>query len=281
MNIIGQKKLLSDIDALIINNQFPRFSILVGTQGVGKKLIASYIAKKLNATFVPCEISVDGVRDVIDTCYSVSEPIVYLFADADSMSINAKNAILKVVEEPPMNAYFIMTTETTQGLLNTLFSRGHQFLMNPYKPEEILEFTKKYNTFSNSQLSYVSKVAKTCLDVEILSNTDITQMFKIIDVLINSITTANLANVLKISTFLKYKADDTDTDHFDAVLFVRSYVEQLINCMKSTPNVMYKDLLDITNQYLIDLSNKSLSKQATIDNWLIDLHLRATKEVYI
>lgn len=280
MFIVGQKKLLKDIDYLADTDKFPRFSIIVGITGSGRKVISSYIAKKLNATFVPCDISVDGVREVIDLCYTIESPVVYMFADADNMSINAKNAILKVVEEPPQNAYFIMTTETSQGLLDTLFSRGHKFDIQPYTTDDIKEYANhKIENISNTQLKYITSIAKTPLDVVALSKINVSQMFKVIDVLTKSITTANLANILKISTFLKYKADDSDTEKFDATLFVRSYMYELLQCMKESPNTLYKDLISITSAYLVDLNNKALSKQITVDNWLLDLHLKAMEVV--
>ena len=104
MNIIGQKKLLEDINNLINNNSFPRYAIINGPIGSGKKLISSYIAEKLNATFIPCELSIDSVREVIDMSYTQTSPTLYMWADANKMSINAKNAVLKVTEEPPQNS---------------------------------------------------------------------------------------------------------------------------------------------------------------------------------
>lgn len=48
---------------------------------------------------------------------------VFLFTDADGMSIQAQNALLKSVEEPPPHALFLFTTETIGTLLPTLLSR--------------------------------------------------------------------------------------------------------------------------------------------------------------
>ena len=94
--IIGQKDLLDRIDYLIENDKLPRFIILVGAKNSGKKLIANYISDKLGATFVPCTLKADDVREVIDESYKQSELMCYMWADSDNMSITSKNAILKV-----------------------------------------------------------------------------------------------------------------------------------------------------------------------------------------
>ncbi len=48
---------------------------------------------------------------------------VYIIHDADSMNLNAQNAILKLLEEPPESAAFILRTENPAKLLPTVRSR--------------------------------------------------------------------------------------------------------------------------------------------------------------
>lgn len=277
MNIIGQKKLLSDIDHLILNDNFPRFSILQGAFGSGKKLISSYIAKGLDALLVPCELGVDAVREVIDMSYEQTSPIVYMWADAQKMSPGAKNAILKVTEEPPQNAYFIMTTDNVKGLLGTLLSRGTLFNLNPYTPDELREYIKqKLPDVSKADMDIIVNISVTPKDVVELSNIDIKQLNKVVGILCDNIGLTNLGNELKVSTFLRYKEEDVDK--FDPILFMRACMFRYLELMKKHHNSMYSELIRITSQYLSDLTSKSLNKVATVDNWIIDMHLIGEKE---
>ena len=43
--------------------------------------------------------------------YKQTKPIMYVFKDCDNMSNAAKNALLKVAEEPPQQAYFCNVIE--------------------------------------------------------------------------------------------------------------------------------------------------------------------------
>lgn len=277
MNIIGQKKLLSDIDHLILNGNFPRFSILQGAIGSGKKLISSYIAKELDALLVPCELSVDAVREVIDMSYEQTSPIVYMWADAQKMSPGAKNAILKITEEPPQNAYFIMTTDNVKGLLGTLLSRGTLFNLNPYTPMELHEYVKqKIPDINKSESDMIVNISITPKDVMELSTIDIKQLNKVVGILCDNIGITNLGNELKISTFLRYKEEDKDK--FDPFLFMRACMFRYLELMKTSYNPMYTDLIRVTSQYLSDLNSKSLNKVATVDSWIIDMHFIGAKE---
>ena len=94
--MVGQKHLLQTIDTLIKNTTFPRFAILSGVKGSGKKLISNDIAHKLCDTVINIGIKVDDIREMIKSAYKLTTPCAYIIADADNMSLAAKNALLKV-----------------------------------------------------------------------------------------------------------------------------------------------------------------------------------------
>lgn len=280
MNIIGQKKLLSTINRLIEDDNFPRYSIICGYSGSGKKLISSYIANKLDALFVPCELGIDAVREVIKTSYEQMSPIVYMWADSQKMSLGAKNAILKVTEEPPQNAYFIMTTDNTNWLLGTLLSRGTVFNINPYTKAELTEFAKtKIQDVSDKDLDTLTDISIVPQDVLALSKIDINKLNNVVNIICNNIGKSNIANELKIATMLKFKDDEADAEKFDPTLFLRACMFRYSELLKDSLNPVYSDLITITSKYLADLSSKSLNKVATVDTWILDMHIIAERSL--
>ena len=277
MNIIGQKKLLERINKLIETNNLPRYIIIQGSTGSGKHLIADYISRKLNALLVPSDISVNEVREVIDLSYSLTEPTVYLWADCQKMSIGAKNAVLKVTEEPPQSAYFIMTVDSTSNLLSTLVSRGYVFDILPYTANELLEFAiHNYPNMNDKLRNLVVDLSDTVGDVINIAKTDVEQLDKIVSVLCNNVGNVNLANELKISTFLKFKADDNDNTKINPLLFMKASMVRLSDLMLETNDMIYADLIKVTSKYMSDMRISSINKQSVIDNWIIELHTTVT-----
>ena len=275
MHIIGQTKLIQKIDKLISTDNLPRYIIIQGATGACKHLIASYIAHKLNALLVPSDISVDAVREVIDLSYELTEPTVYLWADVQKMSLAAKNAILKVTEEPPQQAYFIMTVDSTTNLLNTLVSRGYVLDILPYTVDELLEFANyKYPDMKDKTKNLIVDLSNNIGDVIKLSSMDIEKLNSIVDMLCNNIGKVNLANELKIPTFLKFKSTDDD-DKIDPLIFMKSVMIKLSDCMIKSYNMFYADLINLTSQYIADMNSKSLNKTAVVDNWILQMHLMA------
>ena len=274
MKIIGQKELLQGIDDLIRKNHFPRFSIIVGEPGSGKKLISDYISKNLGCQFIPCEIKVEEVRNVLDLSYTIDTPTVYMFADADKMSSAAKNSILKVTEEPPQNAYFIMTLLDTQNTLGTLLSRGTVFYMNKYTPNQLEEYCsyKGYNVRDN-ELNIIKKVCLTPQDVQNAVSGKIQEFYSLAEKFINLIGTANLSNELKVGIFLSYKEDDKK---YDPVLFMRTFMFLCNDQFYTSNDKRFFEALKCTSSFLSLLSTKGINKVCVIDNWIISLHFIMT-----
>lgn len=274
MNIIGQKRLLERIDKLVETSNLPRYIIIQGSTGSGKRLIADYISKKLGALLVPSEISVEAVREVIDMSYSLTEPTVYLWADVQKMSLSAKNAVLKVTEEPPQIAYFIMTVDSTSSVLNTLVSRGYVLDIQPYTATELLEFAiNKYPDMKDKDRNLIVDLSDNMGDIINLSEMDIEQLNKLVTTLCEYIGEVNLANELKIPTFLKFKAEETEK--IEPLLFMKAVMIRLSEMMLETQDMLYADLIRITSKFIADMNSKSLNKQSVIDNWIIQLHLTA------
>ena len=71
-------------------------------------------------------IPVDDIREMIRICGNHTlegKARVVLLFDADRMTVQAQNSLLKTLEEPPENTYIILVTEHPEALLTTVISR--------------------------------------------------------------------------------------------------------------------------------------------------------------
>ena len=139
MQLVGQPKLQAFIDTLTLDN-CPHFIILKGPKACGKTTITQAIAEKLNALQVEFQPSVEQVRHIISTIYTIKEPCVYWCEDLDKMHINGKNSLLKVTEETPKFAYIVLHSVSTP--MATLNSRAQVFEFEPYSIQDYEEYCK-------------------------------------------------------------------------------------------------------------------------------------------
>lgn len=80
------------------------------------------------------EMTVDQIRALsADSVVLPNEASrkVYIIEDADLMNIQAQNAALKLLEEPPTHVVFILCAENTQLLLPTVRSRCSERIVRP------------------------------------------------------------------------------------------------------------------------------------------------------
>ena len=88
----GQKRLQDLFKLLIHNSDFPRFCILTGQTGSGKKTMCDWIIdefRKRNpavTSYKLPDVKIDTIREMISTSYRATETMIYIIADADNMS---------------------------------------------------------------------------------------------------------------------------------------------------------------------------------------------------
>ena len=157
-DVVGHKNIIKYIQNAVTADAVSHAYILNGERGSGKKLLANLFAMSLQCENrdedgdacgkcrscrqavsgnqpdiirvmheKPNTISVDDIRvqindDIVIRPYS-SKYKVYIVADADMMSVQAQNALLKTIEEPPEYAVIMLLTENAETLLPTIRSR--------------------------------------------------------------------------------------------------------------------------------------------------------------
>ena len=113
------------------------------------------------------EIYVDQVRAVVRDAYVLPNEAprkVYIFKDADTMNANAQNAALKLLEEPPASAAFILCAANTAMLLPTVRSRCVEIHRNADEDALPGESVELAGDFINAAASGDgSKILKWCV----------------------------------------------------------------------------------------------------------------------
>ena len=155
-DVVGHKDILKYISSAVENNRVSHAYILNGERGSGKKMLANLFAMTLlceTGDNEPCgkcrscnqaesgnhpdiirvthekpnSISVEDIRTQVNNTVDIKPyqgPYkVYIIPQADMMTPQAQNAILKTIEEPPSYAVFLLLTENAETLLPTINSR--------------------------------------------------------------------------------------------------------------------------------------------------------------
>ncbi len=91
-------------------------------------------------------IGVEAVRDFCASVYLTPSELdfkMYIFDEADKITPQAQNALLKIIEEPPRGVYMFLLCENALNLLSTVRSRAQKVTLEQFTPERLAFFAKK------------------------------------------------------------------------------------------------------------------------------------------
>lgn len=141
--------------------------LLSGPVGIGTRSTAQAMAAELHARHddihliepdekgtIPIE-QIRGLYTLTRTVYDSAR--VVIIDDADAMSHAAQNALLKLLEEPSAQTYFILTSHQPQLLLATIRSRAQHIELRPVSLQQSLELLKNVAADDQKRLLFIAQ----------------------------------------------------------------------------------------------------------------------------
>ncbi|MBE6816252.1 MAG: hypothetical protein E7520_00910 [Ruminococcaceae bacterium] len=172
-NFVGNTRVKEQLSFLIESGRLPHAIVIEGEEGLGKRTLAREIALSLfcrgegekpcracpqcskvlkgyhpdiyeyAATGGPRSFHVDVVREVKEDVFvrpNEADYKIYILGNCQCMSESAQNAILKILEEPPAYAVFILTVNSKAALLETVLSRSVVISLEGVEPSQGAEY---------------------------------------------------------------------------------------------------------------------------------------------
>lgn len=265
----GQKELLVKIEKLL-ESEIPHLILLVGDNS--EKLdIYKHISKGIDSRLSLCDVGVDEVREVISNSYKVKDKIVYVFEDAERMSMYAQNALLKITEEPPTNCYFIISFKNKEQILSTIKSRGFLLEMDKYSEDELRSYLESKYSYDSDLSSKIVNIVTTPNQIDVISKYDMNAFFELVQKVVNFLPSASLANALKISQSVKLKDEG---EGYDLDIFLRCLSYEYSKCDRTNPYSVSRtcETLKVISTALHTLENSKYSKQSVLDSVILGVH---------
>ena len=251
-SVIGQKHITSTLKNAILRSQLAHAYLFCGPRGVGKTTCARIFAKAINCQHLTadgeacneCEScrafnegrsfniheldaasnnSVDDIRNLTDQVRippQVGRYSVYIIDEVHMLSLQAFNAFLKTLEEPPAHAVFILATTEKHKIIPTILSRCQIYDFNRIRVEDTVEYLKYIA--SQEGVSYDDESLHVIAQKADGGMRDALSMFdKVVSFCGNRLTVSEVAatlNVLDYDTYFKVTDDILAGDYTQALL---------------------------------------------------------------
>ena len=288
-DILGNDKIKKSLEEGIKNNKISHSYLFLGQAGIGKKMIAKELAKGIlclnednkycnncksclefeggnNPDFFVIEpegntLKIDQIRNMqigVQEKPIISSKKVYIIDNADFMTKEAQNALLKTLEEPPEFVTIILIGENENAFLPTIKSRCMILHFNQISDLDIKNYLEKnYNIqVSNNMLEVFQGSIGKAIELK-----DKQEIYKNIEEAIDNIEKEDLIDLIKKLDILYTSKDE--------ILDILDYIN-IIFLRKAKENVKYTRCIKIvenTKRRITQNANYDMS----IDNMLFNI----------
>ena len=282
IKIYGHKEILDRLQSYKESGSLSHAHLIAGEDGNGKSLVAKELSllildKNIDREYIDIlpfkagkdknSIGIDDIRALIDETNKKSfegDKRVIIIYEGEKMTVQAQNALLKTIEEPPLGIHIIILTKGLDAILETIKSRCQIHMLWKLSFNEMEGFLKnRYPHMEQDNIkqiiSFSDGIAGRAIDY--IENEDYRQIRENALRILEEVSNDEEAIAFKFKSFFsKYK------DSYKEILtWILSFMRDIF-LFKETHNkylIINKDKLDIieelSSKYSVTKINKITS----------------------
>lgn len=288
--IIGNQRVKEELTKIIEEKKVLHSYMFVGVEGIGKQMIAKKFAQMIlctnegrkgcntckscieftsnnNPDFLYIEpdgnnIKIEQIRYLqrkIQEKPIISNRKVYIINDADKMTTEAQNCLLKTLEEPPEYSTIILIGTNQNLFLNTIKSRCMIISFKPIEAELIKKYLEEkyemFNISSNMLETFQGSIGKAII------LKDKKEQYEKIEMMIKNLDKKDIIDILNLGEEIYKSKDD--------IIEILEYINVILLKLskEETKYVKCINIVEDTKKRLKQNANYDMS----IDNMILNM----------
>ncbi len=187
-NLIGQSELRSLLHSSLLEGNLSHAILFTGPPGSGKASWAAALAQGIlcsdGLTAEPCEscnycrtyksgnhpgffrlepegrwIKIEQLRSIREKFYLSGGRKVCLIDDAEKMTAETAASLLKILEDPPADLYFILIAGESRYLKDTIVSRCQRYTLYPLRIDEVKELLVREKGLPDERAELLARIS--------------------------------------------------------------------------------------------------------------------------
>ena len=230
-DILGNDMIKEHFQKAIENHKVSHAYILTGEAGTGRKSFANAFSMALlcekggkepcmvchsckqvlsgnhpDLIYVthekPNSIGVDDIREQINDTIMIrpysSYYKVYVVDEAEKMTVQAQNALLKTIEEPPAYAVIILITTNQEAFLPTILSRCVQLKLKPLKDFTVKSYLVQHLGVGEKEAEIAAAFARGNLGkaIHLASSDEFKELYYKMMALVKNVETMDIVDMM-------------------------------------------------------------------------------------
>ena len=268
-DILGHEQIKEHFQNAAATGKVSHAYILSGEEGMGKKTLANAFAMTLlceEGGREPCmqchackQVLSGNHPDLINDTIMVrpysSQYKIYIVDEAQKMTVQAQNALLKTIEEPPAYAVIMLLTTNQDAFLQTILSRCVQLKLKPLKDSVVKTYLEEKLQVKDIQAEIYSAFARGNLGkaIHLAQSEDFKMMYEEILKLLKEIKEMDISQLLDVIRKLK----DDNTDIKECLDFMQMWYRDIL---------MYKTTKDL-NLLIFKDEFSAVKKAASLSSY--------------
>lgn len=243
-DITGQKEVTGGLLNSLLRDRVGHAYIFNGPAGIGKRTVAGIFAGLLLCTDIhegkacgicqacllygsgsnpdfrrtwleDASIGVDEIREIqgdviVRPMYSKRK--VYIIENADKMTVQAQNCLLKTLEEPPSYVVIILTVSNYEAMLETIRSRSLRLSFKKYTYEQVRQIVRSRCVNGIAGMDFITGYADGVpgIALELAGSEEFIHLREKTIGILSKIHEASLSEVFGLSSFFEENRDSVD-----------------------------------------------------------------------
>ena len=165
---IGYEKIIQGFFRRVDKGTLSHAHLIIGPNGIGKSILARVFALKIlnkdkdidyvdiiNYRPSKASMGIDEVREIIEEVskrpYEGDKKVIIIH-EGSKLTVQAQNALLKTIEEPPQGVYIILLAESLETLLDTIKSRCQVYKLTPLNNRQMEMYINTLGRYSEEEI---------------------------------------------------------------------------------------------------------------------------------
>lgn len=260
--ILGQETAKRFIINSLEKGRISHAYLFEGPSGIGKKTFALQYARLLLEGKEPgnspdfCMFEPDGASFKIAQIRSMCQDIlvrpygkrkVYLLDEADKMTIQAQNSLLKSLEEPPEYAVIILLCQNSSMLLPTVASRCELVRFFPLSQKQVQGYLVEIKQLSCERAHAIAAFSNGILSraLNLIESQEFSDFREKTERLIETVLAGNTVNIFSLTSFFESNKDSASEILDIITTYFRDMALIKMGCDKEfTINLDRRDFID-------------------------------------